>query len=144
MAQRWRQRLVAGRLVDRAGPWPVFRSTGLALALLFASLLLLSEASSPAPLVAFFFLAAALVSGFGVADTHLLFSLTPVRAPSRHLVVSDVTTSLVYGLAPFAAGALLDAALARGVEPLAAYRALFGTGALLAALSLVPLRRLRG
>ena len=132
-----------GRLVDRAGPWPVFRGTGLALAVLFALLLLLSESSSPAPLVAFFFLAAALVSGFGVADTHLLFSLTPVHAPSRHLVVSDVTTSLVYGLAPFAAGVLLDVALARGVPPLAAYRGLFAGGALLAALSLVPLRHFR-
>ncbi len=129
-----------GRAVDRAGPWPVFRATGLGLALLFALLLFVSESGSLAPLVVFFFLATALVSGFGVADTHLLFSLTPVRAPTRHLVVSDVTTSLVYGLAPFAAGVLLDAALARGVSPLATYRALFAAGALLAGLSLLPLR----
>jgi hypothetical protein len=132
-----------GRLVDRAGPWPVFRGTGLALACLFALLLLLSESSSPAALVAFFFLAAVLVAGFGVADTHLLFSLTPVRAPSRHLVVADVTTSLAYGFAPLAAGALLDVALARGVAPVEAYRGLFAVGALLAALSLAPLRHFR-
>ena len=132
-----------GRLVDRAGPWPVFRGTGLALASLFALLVFLSESSPPVLLVAFFFLASALVAGFGVADTHLLFSLTPVRAPSRHLVVADVTTSLAYGLAPFVAGALLDVALARGAAPLAAYRGLFAGGALLAALSLLPLRRFR-
>jgi hypothetical protein len=57
--------------------------------------------------------------------------------------VADVTTSLAYGLAPFLAGALLDVALARGVAPLAAYRGLFAVGALLVALSLLPLRRLR-
>lgn len=133
-----------GRLVDAVGPGPVFRSTGLAAGLLIASLFFIPQAPVLLPMVAIFFLLSALSAGFGVADTHLLFSITPSHAPSRHLVVANVTTSTLSGLAPVLAGFLLEQALGAGTSPLAAYRGLFVTAALAALLSLVPLRHLSG
>jgi predicted MFS family arabinose efflux permease len=131
-----------GRVVDRSGPNPTFRITGLGMALLFLLLIGMPESGAVAPMIGFFFLLAVLASGFGVADTQALFSLTPAEAPTRHLVVADVGTSLVYGLAPLTAGLLLELAIAWGLEPLAAYRALFGACALAALLALAPLRGL--
>jgi predicted MFS family arabinose efflux permease len=130
-----------GRLVDTVGPGPVFRGTGLAAALLIASLYFVPQTPVLAPMIAIFFALAALSAGFGVADTHLLFSITPTHAPSRHLVVANVTTHTLSGLAPVAAGFLLEQALTV-VSPLVAYRALFLSAAAVALLSLVPLRRL--
>jgi len=133
-----------GRAVDRFGPLPIFRVTASALAVLYLLLLFVGEGSSAvAPMVAFFFLLALLASGFGVADTHVLFGLAPTRAPTRMLVVADVTSSLVYGFAPLVAGTALDLATAAGVTPLTAYHALFLCAAIATILALVPLRHFR-
>jgi MFS family permease len=131
-----------GRLVDAVGPGPVFRGTGLASGLLIAALLFVPESPLLAPMIAFFFALSVLSAGFGVADTHLLFSITPTHAPSRHLVVANVTTSTLSGLAPLAAGFLLEQALTIW-SPLVAYRMLFVGAASLGFLSLVPLRHFR-
>ena len=93
--------------------------------------------------MAFFFLLNIFAAGFGVADTHVLFGLTPVHSPTRFLVVADVASSLAYGAAPLLAGIGLDAALTAGVTPLFAYRALFVVAAVATVLSLVPLRSFR-
>lgn len=133
-----------GRVVDRFGPAPVFIVAGSGLALLYLALLGLSAATNAVvPMVAFFFLLNIFAAGFGVADTHVLFGLTPVHAPTRFLVVADVTSSLIYGVAPFLAGIGLGAALAGGVAPLLAYRVLFVVAAVATVLALVPLRAFR-
>jgi Na+/melibiose symporter-like transporter len=131
-----------GRLVDAVGPGPVFRGTGLAAGILIAGLYFVPQSPQLAPMVAIFFALSMLSAGFGVADTHLLFSITPTHAPSRHLVVANVTTSTLSGLAPVAAGFLLEQAL-RVTTPLVAYQGLFVGAASLAFLSLVPLRHFR-
>jgi hypothetical protein len=131
-----------GRVVDRFGSAPVFRTAGLGLALLLALLLALPETPALGTMILFFFGVTLLSSGFGVADTHLLFSLTPSHSPTRHLVVADVTTATLHGLAPFVAGSLLALALDAGVAMRPAYQTLFATTSLLALLSLVPLSRL--
>jgi len=94
-------------------------------------------------MIGFFFLLNVLAAGFGVADTHVMFRLAPVHAPTRHLVAADVASSLVYGIAPILAGVGLERAVAGGATPLIAYRALFATAALMTLLSLVPLRSFR-
>ena len=133
-----------GRVVDRIGAVPVFIVTGSGLALLYVALLGLSATTNPVlAMVAFFFLLNVCAAGFGVADTHVLFDLTPVHSPTRFLVVADVGSSVVYGLAPFLAGISLDAAVAAGVTPLVAYRTLFVVAALATVLALVPLRTVR-
>ena len=131
-----------GRLVDTVGPGPVFRSTALAAGVVIAGLFFVPQSPVLAPMVAIFFALSVLSAGFGVADTHLLFSITPRHAPSRRLVIANVTTSTLSGLAPLAAGFLLEQALTT-VSPLVAYRALFVGAASLAFLSLVPLRHFR-
>jgi len=132
-----------GRLVDRFGPRPVFRGAALGMALLLAGFALAGGRATAAAMVAFFFALAVLSAGFGVADTHVLFRLAPDEEPTPTLVVADVTTSLCYGAAPLAAGLLLDLALQRGSEALAAYRVLFLVTAIAAALAPVPLQRFR-
>jgi MFS family permease len=133
-----------GKAVDRFGAAPVFQLTGTGLTGLYLCLLAIQAGDrSAALMIVFFFLLALLNAGFGVADTHVLFGLAPVHAPTRTLVVADVTSSLAYGLAPFAAGLLLDAALSAGIEPLAAYHGLFVAAAALTLLSLWPLARFR-
>jgi hypothetical protein len=74
-----------GRVVDRVGPARVFRWTSLGLAGTVLALLAVRE---PGPFAAvwltgFFFVAAVLRAGFGVADTHVLFQLAPDHAPPR-------------------------------------------------------------
>jgi hypothetical protein len=133
-----------GRAVDRFGPAPVFRGTAIGIAALYTGLLWVDQTSASVGLmVGFFFALNVLAGGFGVADTHVLFGLAPVHAPTRLLVAADVTSSLLYGIAPFAAGFALDAAFAVGVAPLSAYRTLFVLAALASLLSLVPLRGFR-
>jgi MFS family permease len=133
-----------GRAVDRFGAAPVFRATALGLAVLYLTLAGMDHAAQAvAPMVILFFALAVLASGFGVADTHVLFRLAPAHAPTALLAIADVTSSLVYGLAPFAAGLALDAALRAGIEPLSAYRWLFVIGAAATALAPVPLRTFR-
>ena len=131
-----------GRVVDRVGPARVFRWTSLGLAAALLSLLGVREAGpfAAAGLTAFFFAAAVLRSGFGVADTHVLFELAPEEAPASLLVVATVVTYLPRGVAPLAVGFLLDRLLAAGAEPLATYQGLFVAAAALQALVFLPLR----
>ena len=129
-----------GRVVDRYGPGPVFRITVLGMSICCFSLLGIQGSEGVMPMVGFFFGLSVLTSGFGVADTRVLFSLAPPDAPTRVFVVSAVISSLASGLLPLLAGIFLAAALGAGVEPLTAYRALFVAAGLLVALALVPLR----
>jgi hypothetical protein len=132
-----------GRAVDRFGPSPVFNVTGVGTALLCFGLLTLEGSEGVIPMVAFFFALSVLFSGFGVADTHVLFSLAPAEAPTRVFVLGAVLTSFAYGLAPLLAGFALEAALRLGVAPLPAYHALFGVAGLTVLLALAPLRTFR-
>jgi len=133
-----------GRAVDRFGAAPIFGLTGVGLAALY--LALLGVEATPHALylmIGFFFWLNVMAAGFGVADTHVMFRLAPVHAPTRHLVVADVASSLTYGVAPLLAGMALDRAVAAGATPLIAYRSLFAIAALLTLLSLIPLRHFR-
>jgi hypothetical protein len=91
--------------------------------------------------VLFFFAHAVLAAGFGVADTHVLFSLTPSEAPSRALVLGAVAAGAAAGLAPALAGVLLDRALDGTADALGVYRVFFVVAALLQAGAFLPLRR---
>jgi MFS family permease len=130
-----------GGIVDRVGPARVFRWTSLGLSAALLSLLFFREPGpyAVAGLTAFFFVAAVLRSGFGVADTHVLFELAPEDSPGV-LVVASVMTYLPRGLAPIAVGFLLDRLLAAGADPLTTYQALFAIAAALQALVFLPLR----
>jgi len=135
-----------GGVVDRVGPARVFRWTSLGLAAALLSLLLFRE---PGPfavvgLTAFFFAAAVLRAGFGVADTHVLFELAPEEAPASLIVVATAMTFLPRGVAPLAVGFLLDRLLAAGAAPLATYHGLFVAAAVLQALVFLPLRGFGG
>lgn len=136
---------VSGRAVDRMGPAPVFRTCALGMGLLVLGLALLSETGgvSGAAAVTFFFLHAALGAGFGVADTHVLFGLTPDHAPSRALVLGAVAVGTAAGLSPLLAGVLLESALSDAAVRLDVFRAFFVGLALFQALSFLPLRRFR-
>jgi predicted MFS family arabinose efflux permease len=131
-----------GHVVDRVGPARVFRWTALGLA---ATVLALLAVREPGPFAAawltgFFFLAAVLRAGFGVADTHVLFQLAPPDSPASLIVVGTVFVHLARGLAPLLVGLALERALAAGAPPLAAYQALFVASAALHALVFLPLR----
>lgn len=131
-----------GRVVDRVGPARVFRWTSLGLAATVLALLAVREpgAFAAAWLTGFFFVAAVLRAGFGVADTHVLFQLAPDDAPASLIVVGTVTVHLARGAAPLMVGLALERALAAGAAPLAAYQTLFVVSAALHALVFVPLR----
>ena len=133
-----------GRVVDRVGAVPVLRATLIGQALLIAVLAGFAPGSQAVPLmVLWFFSVAVLASGFGVADTHLLFGLAPPEAPARTLVVGAVVVGIAAGLTPVLAGAVLEGALS-GEGDLTVYRGFFGLLGALALLALIPLRRLRG
>lgn len=133
-----------GRVVDRVGPVPVLQATAAGMSL---ALLVLALAPESALVVGWtapwFFVMSLLVSGFGVADTHLLFELTPPEQPARTLVLAAVTAGLAAGVAPVLAGAVLDLALpADPAGALRTYRGFFGVLALLMASALLPTRGL--
>lgn len=136
---------VSGQVVDRVGPEPVFRGTSFGMAALLLGLVLATAggwAGTPVAL-AFFFGNAALMAAFGVADTHLLFRLTPEHAPSRALVLGSVAVGLAGALVPSLAGLALDLALDRAAAPLPVYWAFFSGLAGLQAAAFAPLRGLR-
>ena len=132
-----------GRIVDRVGAAPIFRGTALATGSLLLCLLLIREPGSGAlfAMIGFFFAFSVLSSGFGVADTDVLFALTPAEAPARTLVLAQTIVALVSGAAPILVGSGLQLALARCESPLAVYHAFFAAAALLQAVSYLPLRR---
>jgi Major Facilitator Superfamily len=131
-----------GHAVDRFGPEPIFRWAAIGMGALHASLALVSE---PGPgtlafVIAVYFLGAVLVSGYGLADTHVLFELTPPEAPSRTLVTTQVTASVLSSLAPLVVGLVLQSVLAEAETPLPTYRVLFLAAGALQAASFLPLR----
>ena len=79
-------------------------------------------------------------AGFEVADTNLLFRIAPSEGPAATLVTASVAISAIQGLAPFAAGLALEAALGAAVSPETAYGALFLLCAALQLAALLPLR----
>jgi Na+/melibiose symporter-like transporter len=131
-----------GAVIDRLGPYVVFRTAALASGALYVGLAFL-DAAGAATLpcaIAFFFAQSVLAAGFGVADTRVLFELTPPESPAPTIVLSSVAIGVACGLAPFAAGLALDSLLAHASEPLAVYRGYFLVAAALQALSFLPLR----
>jgi predicted MFS family arabinose efflux permease len=134
-----------GALVDRLGAYVVFRFASLGLAALYLGLAQLEGASGATHFaaIAFFFLQNVLAAGYGVADTRVLFELTPPEAPARTLVVVGVITGVSCGLAPVLAGIALDPLLARAAAPLPVYHGFFAVAALLQAASFLPLRVFR-
>ena len=109
-----------GALIDRVGPYAVFRFTSLATAGLYVGLAQL-DSSGPSTLLAavvFFFLHAVLGAGYGLSDTRVLFELAPPEAPARMLVVGGSLTGLALGLSPMLVGALLDPLLSHAADPL--------------------------
>jgi hypothetical protein len=134
-----------GTITDRLGPYVVFRTAALGIGALYLGLAFLQPLGEATRLAAigFFFAHALLVAGFAVADTRLLFTLTPPEAPSKVLVVTAVIEGIVCGLSPAIAGAILDPLLARAADPLAVYHGFFAVAALLAGMSFLPLRVFR-
>ena len=129
-----------GHVVDRVGAISVLRATTTGQSL---ALLLLALAPTAALAVGWtslwFFAFAILVAGFGVADTHLVFELTPPEAPARTLVLAAVTTGLAAGGGPLLAGSVLDAIVpADPADALRVYRGFFGVLAGLQACALLP------
>ncbi|MGH0030267.1 MAG: hypothetical protein ACQGVC_10780 [Myxococcota bacterium] len=134
-----------GRVVDRVGAVAVLRVTTIGQGLLIAALLLFAPVSSVVVLmVLWFFALSVLASGHGVADTHVLFELTPPEAPARTLVLGAVGVGLAGGTVPILAGALLDALLPEGggAGALDVYRGFFGVLGALLLLALAPLAAL--
>ena len=78
-------------------------------------------------------------SGFGVADTQVLFRMSPPDAPARTLVVCGVTSSVARGLVAIAVGVLLEFFLAGNDDPLQVYRIFFAMLAGVQALAFLPL-----
>jgi MFS family permease len=137
-----------GAVVDRFGAAPVFRWTSIASSALTLALMSAGEATPEtlALIVATVFGLSVAASGFGVADTKVLFALTPPEAPARILVVAQVTVSSVAGLAPVLVGLALEVLLGRAKGPderLAIYHGFFALAAVLRLVAYWPLRRLR-
>jgi predicted MFS family arabinose efflux permease len=137
-----------GRVVDGVGAAPVLRATAVGQGVLVAALAgVAPEGAAMVPvMVAWFFGLSLLSSGFGVADTHLLFELTPPEAPARTLVLGAVVVGVASGAAPVLAGVALDALLPASGGPgaLGVYRAFFAVLGGLMALSFLPLLGLGG
>jgi MFS family permease len=129
-----------GRIVDRAGALPVLRITAVGKALVMALLAVAPASALSAEWFAlWFFSLAALAAGFGVADTHWLFELTPAEAPAATIVIGAVAVGLAAGVAPVLAGAALDLVLPAdpaGAVPV--YRGFFALLALLEAAACWP------
>jgi len=134
-----------GRVVDRVGPAPVFLVSTLGRSLLILALVGMNEPGTGTliALVGFFFVYSVLLSGFGVADTHVLFGLTPPEAPTRTLVIAAVVATLFASLAPLVTGIVLENLLAAAPMRLVVYHGFFALAALIQLLSFLPLRDFR-
>lgn len=136
---------VWGRLVDAAGPLPVFRGTALGQAVavaVFAGLAWSGHASVPAA-VATFFVVSMLAAGFDVADTRVLFALTPADTPARLLVPTTVVKACLGGVLPLATGIAIERAIGFGLARSDVYAALFALLCAGIVVGLQPLRRFR-
>ncbi|HTO53563.1 MAG TPA: MFS transporter [Myxococcota bacterium] len=133
-----------GAVTDRLGAFWVCRTAVLGVSALYLGLAFLGPgADTTLFAVGFFFAHSALMAGFGVAETRLLFELAPADTPSKTLVVTAVVEGVICGLAPALAGAVLDPLLAHASEPLPVYHGFFAAAALLMSLSFLPLRVFR-
>jgi hypothetical protein len=130
-----------GRVADRIGPAPVFRICALSMAglLLLPTLVDSAESSELLLMLIFFGGFSIFTSGFGVADTQVLFRMSPPDAPARTLVVCGVTSSVARGLVAIAVGVLLEFFLAGNDDPLQVYRIFFAMLAGVQALAFLPL-----
>jgi predicted MFS family arabinose efflux permease len=131
-----------GRIIDAHGAAIVFRTTSIGMAILTLSLIVVSRTGDGAFFAAllFFFLYAMLAAGFGMADTHVLFGLTPVDAPARTLVAAAVSVSIVAAIVPLSAGFGLELALAQTADRLLVYHVFFAIAALVQAINWWPTR----
>jgi MFS family permease len=135
-----------GRAVDRTGAAPIFLWTSLAGAASIAALVFVEDATplTLAAIVGFFFVFAVLTSGFGVADTHVLFRLAPADAPARTLVIAATVSAVLGSVAPLLVGVGLDLWLeGRESGRLLVYHGFFLGAALVQALAFLPLREFR-
>ncbi|MGH0037006.1 MAG: MFS transporter [Myxococcota bacterium] len=132
-----------GRAVDAFGPAPVFRVTALGQAALMLAFTTLAETQVGAVgwAVLVFFGMALLASGFDVADTRVLFGMTPDDTPARLIAPTTVANGLLRGTLPLLAGLALEQGLGAGAAPAEAYRGLFSVLAVLQVAALWPLRR---
>lgn len=131
-----------GRVIDRHGAAVVFRGTSIGLALLTSSLIILStsgENAFPGAML-FFFSYSILASGFGMADTHVLFKLTPVESPARTLVAAAVSVSMVAAIVPLIAGVGLEIGLRSTSDRLLVYHVFFAIAAIVQAVNWWPTR----
>ena len=132
-----------GRVVDRAGALPVLRATIVLQGVLALLLGWVGVETGVAPVVLWFFAYSVLVAGFGVADTHLLFQLTPPEAPARTLVLAASAAGIATALVPLTAGIVLDACLPEDPSMgLQVYRVFFPAAGIFHALAFLPLRPL--
>jgi MFS family permease len=131
-----------GRIADGVGPEPVLRWTSIGMGASYLGLLVLDapDALNLSWAVGFFFVHAVLAAGYGVAETQLLFELTPPEAPAQRLVAADVIVHVISAGGPLLAGLALDALLSRTDTPLAVYHGFFTIAAVLQAASFLPLR----
>ncbi len=135
---------LSGRLVDLFGPTALFRVTAIGNALLIASLVGVEQASplTLAGLVGFFFAFSAFTAGFGVADTHVLFGLTPPEAPARTLVIALTVSAVLGSTAPLLAGIALEHWLSQpGTSGRVVYHVFFLIAAAIQCCVFWPLRR---
>ncbi len=135
----------SGHLVDRFGPVPVFHfaAWGQALAVLTFVFAALSGEMALATAVGVFFCVSLLASAFDVADTRVLFALTPPERPAQLLVPTTVIKAMVSAALPLAAGFGLESAIERGFDATVAYSSLFLALSVGIALGYLPLIRFR-
>lgn len=88
----------------------------------------------------FFFLYAILSAGFGMADTHVLFKLTPVESPARILVAAAVSVGVVAAIVPLSAGFGLELALETTRDRMLVYHVFFAIAAAIQAVNWWPAR----
>jgi hypothetical protein len=136
---------VWGRLVDATGPLPIFRGTAIGQAFavaVFTGLAWSGLASVPAA-VATFFVISLLAAGFDVADTRVLFALTPADTPARLLVPTTVVKACLSGVLPLATGIAIESAIGQGLARGDVYAVLFAVLCIALVAGLRPLRRFR-
>ena len=131
-----------GRVIDQRGAGIVFRGTSIGMGLLTLSLITISGSDDSAFLgaILFFFFYAILAAGFGMADTHVLFKLTPVESPARILVAAAVSVGLVAAIVPLGVGFGLELGLGRTSDRLLVYHVFFAIAALFQAVNWWPAR----
>jgi MFS family permease len=131
-----------GRVIDRRGAAIVFRGTSIGMALLTASLITISGNDDTAFLgaILFFFCYAILAAGFGMADTHVLFKLTPVESPARILVAAAVSVGLIAAIVPLTVGFGLELGLGATPDRRLVYHVFFVIAAVIQAVNWWPSR----